>query len=82
MLATQLTWLSFMLSRLAGQDTLTALSQTIPYARLLINSSNTLINLGFYHGHSPQLGHRKVSGIAGNPEFVWVSALVVVCGAC
>ena len=52
--ATQLIWLSFMLSRLAGQDTLTALSQNIPCARLLLNSFNTLKYLGFYLGRSAQ----------------------------
>ena len=43
-LSTQLAWSSDLLSRLAGQDTLTALSPTIPCARLLLNSSNTLNN--------------------------------------
>ena len=55
MTVTQITWLSFMLSRLAGQDTLTALSQTIPCARPILNSSNTLNNLGFYLGRSEQM---------------------------
>ena len=53
-LATQLTWLSFMLVRLAGQNTLTAISQIILFARLLLNPSNTLDILGFYLGRSPQ----------------------------
>ena len=43
-----------MLSRLAGQDTLTTLSQTILCARLLTSSSNTLNSLGFYLGRSEQ----------------------------
>ena len=51
-LATQLTWLSFILVRLAGQNTLTALSQITLCATLLLHSSNTLNILGFYLGRS------------------------------
>ena len=47
-LATHLTWSSFMLSRLAGQNTLTPLSQITPVANLILNSSNTLNILGLY----------------------------------
>ena len=60
-------WLSQLndnyVSRLAGQGTLTALSQTIPCARLLTSSSNTLNNQGFYLGRSEQL----LSPIANSP---------------
>ena len=49
-----------MLVRLADQNTLTALSQIILCARLLLNSSNTLNILGFYLGYSAQLPNYKL----------------------
>ena len=42
LVATKLTWLSFMLDRLAGQNTLTARSQPYPFAHQLPSLANTV----------------------------------------